>query len=127
MLLAKELFIKSQLIGCHWFALTLHVPTPRARLPVNNVILTIGCLDDKVNETLEITCELKLRYWLIKRFFGRVYLIAREEFLKGRKDLVEDLTALFTHIDDHFIIRFAHFGLPVPERAIWTNLYHGIA
>jgi hypothetical protein len=28
---------------------------------------------------------------------------------------------------DHFIIRFAHFGLPVLERAIWTNLYHGIA
>jgi hypothetical protein len=28
---------------------------------------------------------------------------------------------------DHFIIRLAHFGLPVPERAIWTNLCNGIA
>jgi len=28
---------------------------------------------------------------------------------------------------DHFIIRLAHFGLPVPERAIWTSLCHGIA
>ena len=70
MLLAEKLFVESQLVGRHLVGLAFNIPTPRTRLPINDVILAVWCFDDEVNKALEKSIEFKLRYWLIKVFFA---------------------------------------------------------